>query len=473
MKIVLMYPRYRRRMWNGVAEPLGICYIASALRDIGYDPLFVDLTFVKDLSEIDEMIKDADIIGISSSSILFGRTKEVVVPYLRSKNPKATYLIGGPHATFWPEDALDGGFDYAFQGESEKTIKEFMEAHKKGDPTKVRGISYKRNGRFIMNPRMSFTMNLDEITFPARDLYDYDSYVESGLADYGIVGSRGCPYNCVFCKPAQDKLFGQLRMRGPGNVAQEIESLVKLRGQNIRLFFKDDTITLQGPEWFRELKRELDARNVNICWMCQTRVDTVDYETVAAMKEAGCVDIYFGVESGSQRILDFYRKEITPEQTIKAFDICHSLGINPIAYMMLGHPHETHEDIKLTYKLMRRIRPARVNMYFCTALPGKHIYDWAKSEGILKKHLSYEEFDTARNRDTANINMELKYLSREDLIRWKKKIYRSWLIQSSLSPKNFKANLWLLGKLLRNPRQRFFQLKSKLFTGAVGEGSTN
>ncbi|TET67737.1 MAG: hypothetical protein E3J45_04410, partial [Candidatus Zixiibacteriota bacterium] len=189
MKIVLMYPRYRRRMWNGVAEPLGICYIASALRDIGYDPLFVDLTFVKDLSEIDEQIKDADIIGISSSSILFGRTKEVVVPYLRSKNPKATYLIGGPHATFWPEDALDGGFDYAFQGESEKTIKDFMEAHKKGDPTKVRGISYKRNGRFIMNPRMSFTMNLDEITFPARDLYDYDSYVAAGLADYGIVGS--------------------------------------------------------------------------------------------------------------------------------------------------------------------------------------------------------------------------------------------------------------------------------------------
>jgi len=112
-------------------------------------------------------------------------------------------------------------------------------------------------------------------------------------------------------------------------------------------------------------------------------------------------------------------------------------------------------------------------MYFCTALPGKHIYDWAKSEGILKKDISYEDFDTARNRDVVNINMQLKYLTREDLINWKKKIYRSWLIRSAFSPRNFKTNLWLLGKLLRNPKERFFQLKSKLFAGAVGEAGTN
>lgn len=415
MRILLVYPRFQYLHAGGLQEPLGILYIASVLRNQGHFVSLFDCTFKNSLTQLDEYLLDCDIIGFSATTALFDRAKQIL-QRIRKIRDDIPCIIGGPHATVMPEECLESGFDFCVIGEGEQTIIELVEAIASGSPTTVRGIAWKEGGSIKINEFQPFTPDLDIIPFPARGLLDYECYFSHGLRSIGIISSRGCPYNCLFCKPMQDKLFGRkVRIRSALNVVKEIKHVFEtFEGKCNHFFFKDDTFTCNGIEWFRSFNKQLREKQLDIKWVCQARVDRVDEELLAVMKDAGCRGITFGVESGSQRILNYYRKGITIAQIEKAFSLCHEIGIEPAAYIMIGAPDEKREDISQTIGLLFKLRPCAVMVSIVTPAPGTDLYTLAKERNILnfKNSVDCDYYQ-------ASFPMQLDYLSKADLAKYR------------------------------------------------------
>ena len=306
------------------------------------------------------------------------------------------------------------------------------------DHTGVRNLVVQNeDGSFRENPRRPVNMNLDSIPFPARDVVDYQSYLDEGMAEFGMVTTRGCPFHCIYCKPSTDLIYGGgIRYRSASNVVEEIFELAELRKTRcIRIFFKDDTITMHLVKWFEEFRDGLREKEIVLEWHCNSRVDTVTEDKVRVMKESGCHCISFGVESGSQKILDFYKKGTTPQQAVDAFDWCHKYGVEATANLMIGFPLETDDDIRMTYELLKKLKPDDIIVYFSTAIPGRYIHEWAVENGYLSSDTNPELLDPARNRAHEVMNMRLPFISVEEVINWKHKIerYRSFRKVTSFS----------------------------------------
>lgn len=316
-------------------------------------------------------------------------------------------------------------------GEAEETIVELADSLSKGGEWKsIRNMAFPDGEGFTENPRRPVIRDLDSIPYPARDVVDYDWYLANGLSEFGMVTTRGCPFHCTYCKPSTDLIFGGgIRLRSAKNVVGEIIELSKLRNTSkLRIFFKDDTITMHPTKWFEEYRDLLREAGIELEWHCNSRVDTVTRDKVRVMGQSGCHCISFGVESGSQKILNCYEKGTTPAQAEMAFKWCHEFKVEATANIMIGYPLETHEDIDATYKLLKRIKPDDIIVYLSTAIPGRHIHTWAKEQGYLTSDENPELLDPARNRACEIMNMRLPYLELADVVGWKHKIerYRSW-----------------------------------------------
>ncbi len=433
MRVALVYPRFQWFEYNGLAEPVGQLILASVLRNAGHEVRFVDYSFASDISDLDNMLRDVDIVGVAvSAAAKLGRAAQVT-KHIRTVNPGALFIEGGAYPSIFPENTLvETGADLALEGEAEESLLEVVEAVRDGrDWRGIRNVSYlDSDGRLVRNPRRPVIRDLDSIPYPARDLVDYDAYLENGMAEYGMVTTRGCPFHCTYCKPSTDLIFGGgIRRRSALNVVGEIVELSKLRGTpSLRIFFKDDTITMHPTKWFEDFRDGLSREGIRLRWHCNSRVDTLTRDKVRVMSESGCHCISFGIESGSPKILEYYAKGTTPEQAVAAFGWCREFGVEATANLMIGFPMETDEDIEMTYRLLKRLKPDDIIVYFSTAIPGRHIHTWAKEHGFLANDSNPELLDPARNRANEIMNMRLPYLTIDKVVGWKKKIerYRSW-----------------------------------------------
>lgn len=453
VKIALVYPRFDWFEYNGLAEPLGLLQLVNVLRTRGHDPVYIDYSFCKTIDELDDLAGDTGMIGIAISAAAKLDRAAVVARHLRSVNPNAIFVVGGAYPSIFPhESILETGADYALTGEAEESLVELADHLEEGsDPSGIRNLVFRKpDGTFVDNPRRPAPPNIDVIPYPARDVVDYDSYLKNGMSEFGIITSRGCPFKCLYCKPSTDMIFGGgIRFRSADNVVGEVVELARLRGTDcLRIFFKDDTITMHPVKWFEELRDGLKKAGISIEWHCNSRVDTVTDKKIRVMAESGCHCISFGVESGSQKILDFYRKGTTPEQAVDAFRWCHESGVEATANLMIGFPLETEEDLKATYDLLKKLKPDDIIVYFSTAIPGRYIHDWAVEEGLLANDTNPELLDPARNRAHEVMNMRLPNMSVKDVISWKHRIerYRSWRKVTSLD----NIRRWA-GELLREP----------------------
>ncbi len=439
MKTALVYPRFDWFEYNGLAEPIGLLHLVSMLRQAGHDVEYVDYSFSSRLDDLDHLVEGAGLVGIAVSAAAKLERATLVAGHLRSVAPDAVFVAGGAYPSIFPERCIEEmGVDCALVGEAEDSIVELADAVRDGrDYRGIDNLVHPDGGSFVHNRRRPVREDLDSIPFPARDVVDYDAYLRGGMSEYGVVTTRGCPFKCIYCKPSTDMIYGGgIRYRSAANVVEEIGQLAELRDEScLRVFFKDDTITMHRTEWFREMKRLLDEAGVRLEWHCNSRVDTVTRPKVEAMAQSGCHCISFGVESGSQKILDFYRKGTTPEQAERAFRWCHELGVEATANLMIGFPMETEEDLRATYDLLRRIKPDDIIVYFSTAIPGRYIHEWAVENGYLSSDTNPELLDPARNRAHEVMNMRLPYLSVDDVISWKHRMerYRSWRKVTSFS----------------------------------------
>jgi anaerobic magnesium-protoporphyrin IX monomethyl ester cyclase len=419
LNVLLVYPWYPYASVTTFEEPLGILYLASVLLKAGHRVEVVDLTFKRKLDGLKEKACWADVVGISAPTPLFD-TAAAVLNHIKKIRPDLYCIVGGPHATAHPSDALRPGFDVAVVGEGEVTLVELIETLGQGGTLdSVAGIAFRQGEVLRITSPRPFIPNLDEIPQPARQFIDYSRYRR-----LGIISMRGCPYRCLFCKPIEDKLFGtRLRKRSLNNIIEEINDLITRYGKRT-ISFKDDTLTVNRTDWFERLREQLHRRKLRPNWQCSSRVDTVDLPKLTAMKEAGCRQIFFGVESGSQRILDYYCKDISVEQIIEAFALCRRVGIRACASVMLGAPSETREDLQKTYQLIKTIRPFNWHVHMTTPICGTFLYDQAKDAGRLDSEADYRAFEPTGNVYRLHLPMKLDHLTIDDISEFRDRINR-------------------------------------------------
>lgn len=432
MKVALVYPRWDWIEYNGLAEPIGLLQLVTALRDAGHRVEYLDYSFCRSIEDLDERAAGSELVGVAISAAAKMSRAGIVTSHLKGLLPDALFLGGGAYPSIFPRDTMERiPFDFLLAGEAEESIVELADALDAGrDPSGIRNLVYRSGDDIVENPRRPVPADLDDLPFPARDVVDYDSYLSEGMSEYGVVTTRGCPFKCIYCKPSTDLIFGgHIRYRSAGNVVREIAQLARLRSVSaLPVFFKDDTITMHPAGWFEEFRDLLREERIELCWHCNSRVDTVTRDKVRVMAESGCRCISFGVESGSQKILDFYRKGTTPAQAEKAFKWCHEFGVEATANLMIGFPMENEEDLRSTYEHLKRLKPDDIIVYLSTAIPGRYIHDWARENGYLANDTNPELLDPARNRACEVMNMRLPFLSLADVIGWKRRIerYRSW-----------------------------------------------
>ncbi len=376
---------------------LGLGYLAAVLEKNNYKVDVIDcqvlkLSFEDFKNEISK--RQPDIVGVTSSTLTY-QTALKLVRIAREACPNCITIAGGSHVTFWDDQALEEcpELDIVVRREGENTMLELVqriEADKSYDD--VLGTTSQKEGKIVRNPDRPYIEDLDSLPFPARHLWPMEKFRELEDILY-LASSRGCVYWCEFCTTV--RMHGRkYRMRSPKNVVDEIEQLHKTYGIN-KFTFCDDAFTVDQPRT-ESICNEILQRGLKIEWNCGTRVDMLTKDLLAKMKAAGCISVWFGVESGTQQVLDAMKKGISPELTMKVLGWVREAGLQPVPNVILGFPGETKESAWKTIKFVEKVSPDAVGFYnVATPFPGTPMYDLVKEKGWMRV-TDFDMYDTTK-----------------------------------------------------------------------------
>ncbi|MEM4599470.1 MAG: radical SAM protein [Candidatus Methanomethylicaceae archaeon] len=369
------------------APPLGLAYIAGVLEKEGYDVKIIDASALDISNEKLGLIlkkESPDVIGVTSTTpTIYDAMKTIVTA--KKYCPDSITVMGGYHITFLPEETMMEcpELDIGVIGEGEATIIDllkYLEGRK--SISEVDGIIYRKEGKIIKNKPRKLIENLDEIPFPARHLLPLDRYTILGERHRlgNVMTSRGCPFRCIFC--SSSLFYGRrFRARSPKNVVDEIEELVyKYNIKSIEIV--DDTFTINIKRAW-EIAKEIINRGLDIWWACGARVDLVTKGLLKIFKKAGCEVIYYGIESGSEKVLKILKKGITLEQVKKAVKWAKEVSLEVVGSFIIGTPGETKEDVMKTIKFAKDCDLDFAQFTAMTPYPGTEVYEIAKKEGLL------------------------------------------------------------------------------------------
>ncbi len=361
--------------------PLGLGYIAASLEDAGFSAKVLDMDMLGlhpgDLSKRLAQFQP-DIVGITSFSANCNNAVDVAKA-VKSYDPGIKTVMGGVHATFTHEEILKTvpEVDIVVRFEGEHALSEIAACVEDGRaPTNVLGISYRDGSRTVSTPLRERIEDLDSIPIPAYHLLDPspEAYIGNGeVRCMPVITTRGCPFNCIFCSTAS--LHGRkYRVRDNSRVVDEIEYLVeKYRINNIS--FVDDNFTMRRDR-VEGLCSEMKRRQVPVKWGCSTRIDLLSRDLISTMKDAGCEEIFFGIESASQKVLDTIRKDFSIEQAKQVVRMVEEMGIKTHCSFILGLPGETVESLRLILQFIDEAKPsARVLPNVLDILPGTELYE--------------------------------------------------------------------------------------------------
>jgi anaerobic magnesium-protoporphyrin IX monomethyl ester cyclase len=391
MKVILIQsPSIEKRT---VGPPIGLAYIAGCLEKEGHKVKIIDTIILNySLKEIEKELKkfDPDVIGISTVVTCFKNAIEIV-KIAKKINQNCLTVLGGSYPTISARKILENNklVDIVIRGEGEITFVELLKNKKFNE---INGISFRLDNKIVVTKDREFIQNLDDLPFPAYHLLPMEKYkIKDGLFELGLTGkpgkyytmistSRGCPYGCIFCSSCI--LWGKkCRVRTPENIIKEINYLYdKFRIRKID--FMEDTFTLD-EERTKKICKLLRKENLDISWICTTRVDKFKKETAIEMKKAGCDLVCFGLESGVQRNLDFLNKGFTLEDSIKAVKTAKDIKIPVIGSFIIGIPGETREMLNQTISFAKKLKLHSVRFPLLTPFPGTKLYENLKKNNSL------------------------------------------------------------------------------------------
>lgn len=354
--------------------PVGVGYVHAYLRARGIPTVLANVSGME-TGRIREILRAErpDVVGISCFT--FNRSASLELARLvKAERPEATIVMGGPHATHAGASILAGHdeVDVCVAGEGEITLERLVRTlGEQGDPASIPGLFVRRAGGEVVSTGAAVPIvDLDALPFPA--LYP-DGYGVDPRAQYPyIVTSRGCPAECTFC--SSPEFWGsRVRFRSAVNILDELE-LLKQRFGLLYVSFRDDVFALHRTRVL-DLCRGMVERRLGLLWDCQTRVAAIDEERLVWMKRAGAMIVQYGIESGSQPVLDRLRKGQTLAQVDAAAATTRRVGLVLSIYLITGVPGEGEDDLAATEAMVRRIRPHDGIVTPLAVFPGTSLWE--------------------------------------------------------------------------------------------------
>ena len=304
---------------------------------------------------------------------IFGEDMSVA-DFLKDKMPDTRFVAIGYYPSIFPKEVLDNSkIDAVIMGEPEMTFSclcERLSANSGLDG--VDGLAFRQGPHVVTNKARGRIEDLDSLPFPSRNLINNDLYSEPflGRPFTTILASRGCPYTCAYCV----RTYGnKLVCRSAENILVEIREVVCRFGiRNFR--FLDDTFTVRKKRVIQICESML-KEGIKANWTALSRIDTLDRDTLEIMKKAGCRRLYVGIESGSQKVLDYYKKGYKADQIIENIDLINSSGIKTAGFFMVGAPVETEEDFNKTMTLAKECKLDYCTIFRTMPYPGTCFFD--------------------------------------------------------------------------------------------------
>lgn len=366
--------------------PLGLIYLGTWLELNGHEPVIIDLCyehlgkmqFLKKVQEIDPIL-----IGISVYTENLNLAV-AVAKLIKSALPNVKIALGGPHPSLMPDDGIGSdSIDFLIMNEGESIILELVEALRTNQNLiafkDIDGLVYKEHSNIIKNKRRKPISDLDILPIPKRELAGLGNYEEQ----ISISTSRGCPGNCIYCS-ATALSGSKYRTRDIENVFMEIVLLKSMFNEKLHIRIVDDTFTavpgrvLKFAELIRKYK-------IGFAWQCESRIDVMNEEMLQQMSSSGCKAIQYGVESGSQTVLDKIRKHISLEYAQKVFDLTYKNNMLLLLSFMLGHFCDTRETMEETASFITMLYEKyvpEIAVSFNTPFPGTWQYSNREKIGL-------------------------------------------------------------------------------------------
>ncbi|MFC1808539.1 radical SAM protein, partial [Candidatus Omnitrophota bacterium] len=382
-EVSLVYPRTRYITGD---PPLGLCYIAANIREkTQWSVTILDATFDQSLHVIKEQIVQTKpaVVAVYVDALM---THEACAILNHAKEQGLLAIVGGPFASVCPERFI-GQADIVCIGEGEEIMVELLESFPSFDLKHIDGIWYRRDGVVIKNKKRVPLADIDSLPIPALDLVDMMKYttlwhyldpVTVNSRGLNIVSSRGCPFRCTYCQPALNTIFGdRVRHHSVDYIMNMITHFKKRYAVN-SIFFHDDTFGVDR-KWLGEFMDAMKRRE-DILWGCNSRIDIMDYDKMVKMHESGLRVIHFGIESGSQRILnDVYKKNISLPAIREKVLLAKQLGIHVGGFFMLGVSGETTKEMRDTIRLAVSLPLDEASFSIVTPLPGTELFSHTTS----------------------------------------------------------------------------------------------
>jgi len=381
--------------------PLGTLYAAALLRKRGFS-----------VALFDTMLEDPEqgfpaavaryrprLIALYEDNFNFlskmclARMRQVAFGILDAARAAGVKVVAsGSDASDHPEEYLRRGFDYVLLGEAEWTLVELVDSllrNSEPQPEYIPGVNFlhQATGKLFRTPTRPLLRDLDTLPLPARDLIQPEAYRRAwrerhGVFSLNLVASRGCPYRCNWCsRPMYGESF---HVRSAESVALEMKELRDWYGAE-HLWFTDDVFGLRH-RWVEELAQAVERRSAVVPFKIQSRVNLITQEVASALRRAGCTEVWMGVESGSQKILNAMEKGARVELVSVARENLRREGIRACFFLQFGYPGEGWEDILKTVALVRETRPDDIGVSVSYPLPGTKFYERVREELGEKKH---------------------------------------------------------------------------------------
>lgn len=397
-ELVLVYPpvsingRYGKVATGHEVPPQPLIFLGAYLRAHNEDCRLIDANALSlNIEEtVNQILSHAPkYVGFTSPTMLIS-TVGKIAEKIKGLRPDIVTIAGGPHISAMPYETMKlyRHIDIGVIGEGELTLIQLLNALRNTLPLGgINGIIYRDNVSLKITAARMYIEDIDTLPFPAWDMlpeitkyYQQSAARIDRLPNISLVSSRGCPFQCIFCAR---NVFGNVTRTHSAEYILKMIQYLKTRYKIKSISFEDENFVIYRKRLIEFCNRIIDEK-INITWDCASNVNAVTPEILSLMKKAGCWQINYGIESGSQRILDFIKKNVKLGDITRTLQMTKDAGIQTKGYFIIGHPTETLESIQETITFIKAIPLDVFQMSFMIPLPGTELYSIAHHYGAFE-----------------------------------------------------------------------------------------
>lgn len=376
----------------------GLASLSAVLKSKGHKVSLIHLTQPIEREEFEKQLENekADILSFMIRTSAFPYVQEYL-KWAKKIDPSLITVLGGYHPTIAPKECINAeGVDIVCIGEGEGPLLDLCQAlEQKKSIDDIPNLLIKKGDRIIKNSPRELIFPLDSLPLPDFELFDFSNLISSQTKVATAMISRGCPYSCAYCcnhkiREVYPDPQHYTRFRSPKNVIAYLKKLLSLRPQMFSIRFLDNIFGIE-KNWIKEFS-QLYKKEINLPFSCNHRPNLADFEILELLREAGCYQIYFGVETGNEELRrNILSRHMDNRQIIKAFNNCRQLGIRTLAYNIVGLPFETPSKTLETIKLNAQINPGSMVINIFTPYPYTKLYDICLKQKFIPSTLLGEK----------------------------------------------------------------------------------